>query len=149
MIFFCIYTLKHKVLFMIKLSFRIYLLANLMVILSVFAIGQPSWDNLYLLPIIGLFSLVFSLPVIPALFLVFWIMERMEQNILIKWSVLLLLIAICSAIPAFLIEFPKLALATELLPFSMPAAFLGVLFQSIPIHNYLNHSYGKENPETI
>ena len=132
---------------MIKLSFRIYLLANLTVVLSFLIMGLPlKGEEFSFLLLIGLISLVITLPVIPALFLVFWVVAMLRQNIFIKWILFLVLIAFCSFIPLFILE---RGMHGDLLQFSMPAAFLGVLFQANPIHQYLINSYGKENPETV
>ena len=130
---------------MIKLTLKIYLLANLTVVIFILAMTLPSLDEFSYVLFFALFSLLFTLPVIPALLLVFWLVGSIQQNILTKWILFLLFIALCSTIPTILIDF----LSGNLLQFSMPAAFLGVLFQANPIHQYLINSYGKENPDTI
>src|SRR5687768_118338 len=134
---------------MIKLSFRIYLLANLSVLMFVFGLAMMlvSFSDFEIVLYVSMVSFLFTLSVIPALVLIFWMVGRIKQNIFIKWILFLLLIAICATIPTFMIEFPRLVFSAPLLQFSLPAAFLGVLFQANPIHQYLINSHGKENPE--
>ena len=105
----------------------------------------PALDEFNNVIFFALLSFLFTLPVIPALILVFWLVGRMQQNIFIKWILFLVFISLCSTIPTLLID----PLSGYLLILSMPAAFMGVLLQANPIHQYLINSYGKENPETI
>jgi hypothetical protein len=134
---------------MVKLSLRIYLLANLAMVITILIVGYPFWDDLSILFIAAAVSLIFSLPVIPALLLIFWMVGRLQQNIFFKWILFLVLIAGCATLPWFLFEFLQMVFSGYLLQFSILAAFLAVLFQANPIHQYLINSYGKENPETI
>ena len=130
---------------MVKLSFRIYLLATLSLVLVILAMTMPALDEFNNVIFFALLSFLFTLPVIPALILVFWLVGRMQKNIFIKWILFLVFISLCSTIPTLLID----PLSGYLLILSMPAAFMGVLLQANPIHQYLINSYGKENPETI
>ena len=134
---------------MIKLAIKIYLLANLSVILSFLFLILLAGEELSLFLFVAMVSLIISLPVIPALFLVFWIVAIIRQSIFIKWMMLLFFIVVCSAIPALLVQISYMPSFGVLLQFSMPAALLGVLFQANPINQYLINSYGKEYPETI
>ena len=141
--------MNYKVLFMIRISFRIYLLSNLALIMFLLPLWADSMDDIYFLFIGSLFSLLITIPVVRSLFLVFWLVDNLPANIIFKWGVFLLLIAACACIPTLVIEFPRLVLDPSLMQISMPAAFIGVLFQAIPIHQYLINANGKENTETL
>jgi hypothetical protein len=134
---------------MVKLSLKIYLLANLAVVMLLAAMAIPDLSEIETVFIVALVSFIITLPVIPALLLIFWLLGKAKQNIFIKWIWLLASIAACATIPTFLFESGRFALSGSFFRFSLLAAYLGVLFQVIPIHQYLINSYGKENPETV
>lgn len=134
---------------MVKLSLKIYLLANLALVMLLAAMALPDWSEIDFVFIVALVSFIITLPVIPALLLVFWLIGKSKHNIFIKWIWLLASIAVCAFIPILLWESGQFTLSGILFRFSLLAAYLGVLFQVIPIHQYLINSYGKENPETV
>jgi hypothetical protein len=129
-----------------QLPIRIHFLANAALILAAF-IWSPDlreWPSLILI------TYLISLPVVPMLILIIWLITRMKLSLFFNWVFLVLSVAAFSFIPLITISFLTGDIEARLLSLSMPAAFAGLLFQIKPIHKFLKqYSYEPDPFEAV
>jgi hypothetical protein len=131
---------------MTTLPIRIHFMANLALItaLAIWTSDILQWPGLLII------TYVFTLPVVPFLMLLMWLISKMKLSLFFNWMFFVLSVAAFSFIPIMVIGFFTGDIEPEILSFSMPAAFAGVLLQLKPIHKFLKqYSYEQDPFEAI
>ena len=130
---------------MFKLSFKIWILANLVIffifVISLFPNGfGPGWQAV-------LFSSLFSLPAIPVIYLFLRVLKRVHGHVIFSWLLLLLATGFMAYASYWLFDHWFGSDWRELnfiLPLSLLSGYAAVLFFSPSLH-YLFQKFQYEN----
>lgn len=124
---------------MLRLSFRIYLAANLLLFFffALFAFPDGVWFGLVAL----FFGAMFSAPAIVLLSGCFTLVRRWRTGLAASWLLLAMGIVACAFVPILLISLFEGSFFgdREFLLLAFACAFGGLLCQALPVHRYFKN----------